>query len=107
IFDDGRAGRRRAIVAERWRREGIDEIHSGRGEAAGAAQAETHVIERDPVALVIREVEKGIDALRRRAEHKTIRARTAGDQVVAGTADQDIVIDIAVDGVVAAAADRL
>src|SRR3954466_9795318 len=58
------------------------------------------------VALVVREVEKGIDAVRRRSEYETIRARAAGDQVVAGTADQNIVVDIAVDGVVAAAADR-
>src|SRR4029453_5634190 len=58
------------------------------------------------VALVVREVEKGIDAVRRRSEYETIRARAAGDQVVAGTADQNIVVVTAVDGVVATAADR-
>ena len=106
IFDDGRAGGRRAIVAERWRRESIDEIHPGGGEAAGTAEAEAHVIERDMVALVVREIEKRIDAVRRRGECEAIRARAAGDQVVAGTAEQNIVVGIAVDGVVAAAADR-
>jgi hypothetical protein len=35
--------------------------------------------------------QKRIGAVRRRAEHETIRARAAGDQVVAGAAEQDIV----------------
>jgi hypothetical protein len=39
------------------RREAVEEIHPGRGEAAAADQAEAALIELDQVALNAREVE--------------------------------------------------
>jgi hypothetical protein len=53
----GRAARWQRHVVSEMRREAVEEIHPGRGEAAAADQAEAALIELDQVALNAREVE--------------------------------------------------